>query len=106
MTKPDEIIARALGEIVDYGDPEADCVVYLPHAAAALSALEAAGWAVVPVEPDEAETERLAHEATEVRFETRLSTKDQRNGYEVGWYEGYLTAQRSMIHAAKGDRTP
>lgn len=31
-----------------------------------------------------------AREATEQRFLTRLATEDQRNGYEVGFYEGLL----------------
>lgn len=36
--------------------------------------------------------EKLAREATEKRFATRLATEDQRNGYEVGWFEGYSAA--------------
>lgn len=32
---------------------------------------------------------RLAKEATEKRFALRLATEEQRNGYEVGWFEGY-----------------
>jgi hypothetical protein len=47
-----------------------------------------------PKEADEmrAEVERLAREAMEARFALRLATEEQRNGYEVGWYEGYLEA--------------
>jgi hypothetical protein len=39
-----------------------------------------------------ADAAKLADEATRARFAHRLATADQRNGYEVGWMEGYLAA--------------
>lgn len=39
--------------------------------------------------------EARAREATKARFATRLATEDQRNGYEVGWAEGYTSALQS-----------
>lgn len=46
----------------------------------------------VTQEDRDAAAARLAKVATEKRFECRLATEDQRNGYEVGWAEGYLAA--------------
>lgn len=45
--------------------------------------------------------ERLAREAVEERFKCRLATEDQRNGYEVGWAEGYIAARSSGWEDAK-----
>lgn len=49
---------------------------------------------------EDPEIARLASEATAARFAHRLATADQRNGYEVGWYEGHIAALASLTAAS------
>lgn len=41
--------------------------------------------------------EHRAAEATKERFKHRLATEDQRNGYEVGYYEALIWANANKL---------
>ena len=48
------------------------------------------------------EATSLAAEATKKKFANRLASEDQRNGYEVGYYDALMRVKEAIIFLVKG----